>query len=395
MPKRPKAPSEPPKLRLSGFAPAIASLLALEVPAKRLAEIFSTQPNHIYVLAHRGRSMRSHVIEEDRGCHEATLAVSNLARDDGVLEATRALGIRAEEDGVQLTPRKARNLAWLESEMQRIVNHGRHEYKFLEAISALRALKPYIGYPSESSRLKLAAKLHQHLAWFYVHSGFTRSSIAESTKSIQLDALIYHNTEDPDALRELGDSCLILSHSHLLEANPQTALIALNLAREASLTAGIPLNLDYYRQVGVACFQVRQDERAKQMFSRTMESEIGATNEMTLRMAGERHLNLIAKPFSRVDEELILLEDAKNMYGENSLEASMCVHWAAACALSTDSAKAHQLALELTQNNQKLADRFGHQATIAKLLPITIELPSKKRALWVRRALYYNAFRNR
>jgi hypothetical protein len=48
----------------------------------------------------------------------------------------------------------------------------------------------------------------------------------------------------------------------------------------------------------------------------------------------------------------------------------------------------------LIEQNRKTASQFGHQATIAKLLPITIELPVRKRPLWVRLALYQNAYRS-
>jgi hypothetical protein len=51
--------------------------------------------------------------------------------------------------------------------------------------------------------------------------------------------------------------------------------------------------------------------------------------------------------------------------------------------------------LDLILENQHNAARFGHQATIAKLLPLALELPPRKRSLWVRAALYQNAYRSR
>jgi hypothetical protein len=116
---------------------------------------------------------------------------------------------------------------------------------------------------------------------------------------------------------------------------------------------------------------------------------------MTLKMSSERVLNLIAPPFPRLDDELILLDEAKKTYGADSLEASMCVHWAAACGFCTDSPTAHALALDLILENQSNAARFGHQATIAKLLPLALELPARNRTRWVRLALYQNAYRCR
>jgi hypothetical protein len=214
---------------------------------------------------------------------------------------------------------------------------------------------------------------------------------------MHLYEIVYHNTGDKDALRELGGSCLIRSNSRLLQGDSKAALTTLNLAEQANLAAGVAPNLDYFRQLGVALFQARQDVMAKKMFERAMETTThgNSKNEtMSLRMAGDRHLSLITSPFPKVDDGLTLLHDAKAVYGADSLEAAMCVHWAAACALLTDSPKAHAIALDLILENQNSAARFGHQATISKLLPIALELPAPKRPLWVRFALYQNAYRS-
>lgn len=396
MPRSSKAASEIPKPRLSGFAPAIDLLLAFGIPAKRLAELFGTNPDYIYVLAHRGRLGASHRVAKDDEVHIKTGIPSSV--DVQALEANTALRIRAEEYAVELTRSKATKLEWLESQIEDIVSSGRNSYQFLQAARALKALKPYVGYPSESSRLRLAAKLHQHLAWFYSHSGFTSSSIAEATRSIQLYEIVFNNTGDKDALRELGGSCLISSNSHLLQGQPEGALAVLHIAREATEAAGIALNSDYFRQQGVAQFQTREDVMAKTMFERAMattpDSQIKHRG-LTLRMAGDRHLNLIGAPFPYFDDELLLLDEAKAAYGVDSLEASMCVHWAAACGLCTDSPSARDLALDLIRQNHSNLARFGHQATIAKLLPLAIELPAGKRARWVRFALYQNAHRSK
>lgn len=47
MGRKRQATAEIPPPRLSGFAPAIASLLGLGLPAKRLAELFGTNANYI------------------------------------------------------------------------------------------------------------------------------------------------------------------------------------------------------------------------------------------------------------------------------------------------------------------------------------------------------------
>jgi hypothetical protein len=396
MAKQSNKASELPTLKLSGFAPAISSLLALGVPASRLAELFGTNANHIHVLAHRGREARGQ--KAPAVTTAPSKAIADSSADGAVLEAKQALRIRAEEDGVELTPRKAAKLEWLEAQMEEITSTGRATYQFLRSARQLRALAPYIGYPSESNRLRLAAKLHQLLAWFYSHSGLSSSSIAEAEYSTRLFEIVHHNTDDKDSLRELGGSCLIASNSRLIQGQAQTAITTLNLSGEATMAARVALNSEYFKQRGVALFQAGQDEQAKASFERAMETipdDDAKYGTMTLKMAGDRHLNLIAKPFPEVDDQLVLLEEAKQVYGPESLEASMCVHWAAACLLCTDSRHAESLALHLIEENQSTAARFGHQATIARLLPIAAELPFNKRSLWVRIALYQNAFRTK
>src|SRR5262245_25086443 len=218
MPGR-RVTSEIPTARLSGFAPAIASLLALGLSGKRLAELFGTNPNHIYLLAHRGRLTRRHAAAAQ---HEARgeMAITSLT-DDSIVEAKSAARIRLEEDAVEWTIRKAGKLEWLEDRMEEIAGGGRKTYGFLQAARALQTLKSHIGYPSESNQLPLAAKPHQHLAWFYSHTGLTSSSIQEATYSIHLYGIVYHNTGDTESLRELGGSCLIRSNSRLLQAVPK------------------------------------------------------------------------------------------------------------------------------------------------------------------------------
>src|SRR5262249_36197844 len=166
------------------------------------------------------------------------------------------------------------------------------------------------------------AKLHQHIAWFYVHSGYTTSSIAEALYSARLYELVYKKTGDKDALRELGGSGLIASNSRLIQGNPGAALSIFNLSREATTAANLALNLEFFRQFGVAYAQSRQDASAKAMFEQAMRSIPDAdlkNPNMTLRMASERHLNLIAHPFPRVEQQVSLLHDARGTYGPYSL----------------------------------------------------------------------------
>lgn len=386
-------PVSPP---LPGFGPSIALLLSVGLPAKSIAELFGTTPSYVYVLAHRDRKSRS------RGSVfrlEGNIIPFGGAPDDKQLVATKTgLGIRPEENGVEFTRGKAAKLSWLENRVDEIVSKGRSSYRFQEAARALEALKPYIGYPSETERLRVTAKLHQHLAWFYSHGGFSASSIEEATRSIRLYQVVYHNTADPDALRELGGSCLIRSNSCLMQGLTIQAQETIDFGIGATHAAGVALNSEFYQQSGVALFQTRRDDdAAKEMFRRATETtpDTDVKNKaMTLRMASDRFLNLIAAPFPRMDDELILLNDARGVYGKDSLETIMCRHWGAACGLSTDSPSANLLALELIEQNKDKLTAYGHQATISKLLPIALDLPQHKRPMWIRFALYQNAFRN-
>jgi hypothetical protein len=148
----------------------------------------------------------------------------------------------------------------------------------------------------------------------------------------------------------------------------------------------------------VANFQLWNPEEARRSFEKSMVwmeklKEAGAP--VDLLMTGTRHINLIA-PINW-DGALEMLSAAEKVFGKDSLEYSMNVHWTAACGLATDSRTAHHRAFEIMKKNIPTAQRFGHQATIATLLSITpdLRLSDADRYEWVRHALYENAFRNR
>ena len=379
-----------PSLRLSGFAPAIARLKDIGLSARRLAELFETNENHINVLAHRGRSSnrRSSGRVNPRPSGFDPLTIEQINREK------QALRIRAEEDGVELTPKRVRSLDWLESQSREIVSRGRSSYQFLDGARELIALKSFIGYPSESRRLKLAGRLHQYLAWFYTHSGLAASCIAEANRSIRLYEILYQETCDKDALRLLGGSCLIRSNSWLNIGRGDESFNSLDLSRDATLAAGLLLNSENYQQRGVALFQSGDDDEAAKMFEKAKlaaaEIDVNAS-PLRQKMTSDRYLNLIKGPLLKIEEELQLVEEARAAYGSDSLEAIMCAHWAAACGILSDSTSAHIRSLELIEENQSKILRFGHQATINKLLPISLELPPTQRTSWVRFALYQNA----
>ncbi|HZL46743.1 MAG TPA: hypothetical protein VFC28_10990, partial [Opitutaceae bacterium] len=110
-------------------------------------------------------------------------------------------------------------------------------------------------------------------------------------------------------------------------------------------------------------------------------------------MTGTRHINLLGKP--DWDGALRVMEMVENTFPSDSLEASMTRHWAAACGLLTGDGRVRRRGQELLAVNQQTAARFGHQATVSKLLSLTPELGLSRglEAIWVRKALYQNAFR--
>jgi hypothetical protein len=244
----------------------------------------------------------------------------------------------------------------------------------------------------------LAGTLEQKIAWLLVHSGFARSAVSHASKSLWLLQTAFYRLNRDDDAREFIRSTLIASHANLLAGRPTAALSLLEIMRDASAAISAPLGSDYYRQRGVALFQLgsTHDDQARKCFERSeqqMRALGEAGSEAQALMTGTRHLALLGR--ADWETEMEVLEAAESTFGSDSLEASMTRHWAAACGLLTGDHKLALDARELLEQNSNTAARFGHQATVAKLLAMTPELglPKGLQALWVRKALYQNAFR--
>src|ERR1039458_3565543 len=148
------------------------------------------------------------------------------------------------------------------------------------------------------------------------------------------------------------------------------ALQILDLMRDASESIGAPLGSDYYRQRGIAFFQLgnKHDDEAKVSFAqseRQMRKLGEGESEAQVLMTGTRHINLLGKP--DWDGALRVMEMVENIFPSDSLEASMPRHWAAACGLLTGDGRIRQRTRELLAVNQQTAARFGHQATVSKI----------------------------
>jgi hypothetical protein len=168
--------------------------------------------------------------------------------------------------------------------------------------------------------------------------------------------------------------------------------------RDAAERIGAPLGSDYYRQRGVALFQLgsSHDDEARKSFQQSEQQmrRLGeGGSEAQVLMTGIRHINLLGMP--DWEGTLRVMDAASSTFAPDSLEISMARHWAAACGLLIDDGRIRQRVMELLDENQTTAGRFGHQATISKLLSITPELglPRGLMAIWVRKALYQNRFR--
>jgi hypothetical protein len=310
----------------------------------------------------------------------------------------RGIGIRSHKDILRRADKPSPTLDWLREEIDTRFERHRQQYQFLAGARSLGQLKQRLGHMSESRRIALAGVLEQRISWFLVHSGFTRSAISHASLSLWLLQSAHYRLGSREEVREFIKSTLIAAHANLLAARPAASLQILDLMRTASESIGVPLGSDYYRQRGVAFFQLgnKHDDEAKASFAqseRQMRKLGEGESEAQALMTGTRHINLLGKP--DWDGALRVMEMTKNTFPSDSLEASMARHWAAACGLLTGDGRIRQRTRELLAVTQQTAARFGHQSTVSKLLSLTPELGLSRglEAIWVRKALYQNAFR--
>jgi hypothetical protein len=363
-------------------------LMSVGVSSPRLAALFGTSAGNIRRL----RYFASRQLEPP---------LITFLPDLDLVPSTamhRGIGIRSHKDILRRADKPSPTLDWLRGEIDTRFERHRQQYQFLAGARSLGQLKQRLGHMSESRRIALAGVLEQRISWFLVHSGFTRSAISHASLSLWLLQSAHYRLGSREEVREFIRSTLIAAHANLLAARPTAALQILDLMRAASESIGAPLGSDYYRQRGVALFQLgnKHDDEAKASFAqseRQMRKLGEGESEAQVLMTGTRHINLLGKP--DWDGALRVMEMAENTFRSDSLEASMTRHWAAACGLLTGDDRIRQRGRELLAVNQQTAARFGHQATVSKLLSLTPELGLSRglEAIWVRKALYQNAFR--
>ncbi len=373
------------ELKLSQFGPAFAWLLARDISSERLGTLFGTTPGNIRVMAFRSRHTTDPV---SRSAALLTMPVGD--------ELAKELGIRADPDFAVHTPVRGRSLESLKNQIEQRITQYAESYEFLEGSRALRRMLPLIGYAGDSRRVALRALIHQHMAWFLVHSGRCSTATEQASIARDLWRKVYQETGSHDSGAEFVRAALIESQAHLLLREPARAMAILDLARDAAQAIGDPLGSEHSRQRGVALFQLRHDEDAAKHFQRATElmEKLGeARLPEQLLMTGLRHLSLLGNP--NYDKSQEVLGAARRAFGIQSLEASMALNWAAACALLTDSHEAISHTIALLHSSASPAPAFGHQVTIRRLLAVTADLglDDRLRRAWVRRALYENAVR--
>jgi hypothetical protein len=363
-------------------------LMSVGVSSPRLAGLFKTSPENIRRLKYfAARQLEPSLITFVPDLE----MVPSTAMHGGV-------GIRSHREILRRSEKPSSTFAWLEEQVEARFESHRQQYRFLDGARSLLQLKQKLGHISEARRIALAGVLEQKISWFLVHSGFTRSAISHACLSLWLLQTAYYRLGRQDDVREFIKSALIASQGNLLAGRPGASLPILDIIRAAAQTIDAPLGSDYYRQRGVALFQLgsRYDDETKESFEQSEQQmrRLGeAGSEAQALMTGTRHTNMLGKP--DWDGAMKVLEIVQSTFSADSLEASMTRHWAAACGFLTDDSQIRQRAGELLQDNQATAARFGHQATISKLLSMTPELglPKGLQAVWVRKSLYQNAFR--
>ncbi len=363
-------------------------LMSVGVSSPRLAGLFKTSPENIRRLKYfAARQLEPSLITFVPDLE----MVPSTAMHGGV-------GIRSHREILRRSEKPSSTFAWLEEQVEARFESHRQQYRFLDGARSLLQLKQKLGHMSEARRIAVAGVLEQKISWFLVHSGFTRSAISHASLSLWLLQTAYYRLGRRDDVREFIKSALIASQGNLLAGRPTASLPILDMIRDAAQTIDAPLGSDYYRQRGVVLFQLgnRYDDETKKSFEQSEQQMrcLGeAGSQAQALMTGTRHSNLLGKP--NWDGALKVLEIVQTTFSGDSLEASMTRHWAAACGFLTDDNKVRQRARELCEDNLATAARFGHQATISKLLSMTPELglPKGLQAVWVRKSLYQNAFR--
>jgi tetratricopeptide (TPR) repeat protein len=306
------------------------------------------------------------------------------------------LGINPGPDEVVIDRAAEKELDSLESTIEAAWARYASENRFADGFRRMRSFIPRLGLPMSSRRIRLLAKTRHYTAWYLVHSGQARSALDQALRAIALWLKAYAESDDRNDLAELAETALLASMAYQLCNEQERSARLLNLARSARKTAGQAESPEYFRQRGVVYLQLGQDPAARREFITAMERmrDLHDLPLATVEMMGTRQMNLLGTPdWDRAQE---LLANCSATFPAGTLQYSINVNWTAAVGIATGGPKATHDSLELLRLAEVTAKRFGHQATIHRLLSATpyLKLPPKLLQPWLRFALYYDAFRS-
>jgi len=373
---------------LAGLGSITELLPYARIPAKRVGELLGTSPGHLRVI--RWRAKRP--VQQSFSHALVTAALLRPPSD----KMRRCLGVRPHQGPMLLPDGQTEELEKLQEQIEEIGRGPLKKQHNIEGVTLLAGCKPSIGFPASALGIRLKARIHELTGWFFVHNGLTHSALDELVCAVYVSAAAHHESGDLIDRNRMIEALRFASHACLLQHQPEEALAVLKLIEQASEAAGLRRGSDYYRQLGVAYFQLGADDRAMWNFDYAglvMESLGEAEHPLQIQMTGSRQTALIRPDWDRAEK---LINDARQVYGADSLEFSMAVHWGAACGLLVDSPGINDQALGYLEENRANAQRFGHQATVSALLRMTLDLkfPPSIRGLWIRKALYENSFHN-
>lgn len=376
-------------LSLPNLSTAVQWLSEHGVQSARLARALGTNPQYIRVLRHRAWPLRFDA--------PAPSLDALFKRPDAEIRTRRR--VRPHEDTVIYSEKAAQRIVDLEHEIDWIREAFGQSGKYFDGLERLRGYDSLGGYPASAKWFRFLARLYQHRAWFYTHSGMSTSAFQQATIAVDFSDLAYRESGDSLDLRRLTESSLVASHACLLVSSPATSLKLLDIAAAASERLSDPLGSEHYRQRGTAYFQLQPDDsaEARRQFKEAtsaMERKQEHRNQGQLLMMGGRHIALLNGP--DVDSSASIMEQVKQDFVPSSLEYAMMLNWTAACALATDSAPMHEYAQALLRESLVRSQPYGHQATRARLLALTTEVGLDARfwKSWIYRALYENAYRS-
>jgi len=298
--------------------------------------------------------------------------------------------------------KKRKIVEQLEWEVEEVFNRYASSYQFEEGARMLKGILPLVSAPTNPRRVRLQARVHNHIAWFSIQQGKVRSALSHGLFSMELSRNAYHSSWDKGDLNRYVETALIVSMAeHLsaegLDKSETHSLAILWLAKEAAEAAGNPRGPEHFRQRGSALFHLGYEEQARKSFLTAMEKarvKGEARDENHVQMIGNRFLNLFGK-MPDWDGAQELLSKVEQTFGKRSLEYAINVNYTTAAGFLTNDPIIEKDALEILSSNTALIDPFGRQATVSKLLSITpeLKLSAAKKNRWIKQVLRANALR--